>query len=74
MFLDEETTKKKERERHDFYENCTFKPLINKQNDEANRRVTRSSSANLYEQALEQQRRKEQWREEIDGKRRRAEE
>jgi hypothetical protein len=29
--LEQEITKKKEKERQDFYENCTFSPSINKQ-------------------------------------------
>lgn len=70
LYLEREITKKKDRERQEFYENCTFSPKINKQSTYNYAYKARGNSASsMYEQAMENQRRKEEWRNQINLRR-----
>ena len=53
-YIEQEVTKKHERERKDFYENCTFSPKINKQQTYNYAYKARGTSASsMYDQAME---------------------
>jgi hypothetical protein len=65
-------TRKKEKERQEFYQTCTFKPKINvdkNPNIQYHQRERNGSHTTLYRQGMENQKKKNEWRSRINQRR-----